>query len=139
VAAEALPYDDRSFDFVVSTWTLCTIPDPVAALREVRRVLKPGGYFLFLEHGASEDPKVLAWQNRLTPLQRLIACGCHLNRPIDALIRQANFSITQLERFQMAGVPRVAGAMYRGIATPHPPLASGCFQPIAPAPGARRT
>ncbi len=88
VTAEMLPYDDRSFDFVVSTWTLCTIPDPMKAMREVRRVLKPEGRFLFPEHSCSADPTVLKWQNRLNPLQRLITCGCNLNRPIGALIRQ---------------------------------------------------
>ena len=80
VTAESLPYDDRSFDFAVSTWTLCTIPDPVKALREVRRVLKPDGMFLFLEHGRSEDEKVAAWQDRLNPIQNIIGCGCNLNR-----------------------------------------------------------
>lgn len=137
LSAETLPFESGQFDWAVSTWTLCTIPDPVSALREVRRVLKPGGQFIFLEHGRSDDPKVLAWQNRLNPLQRLIACGCNLNRSIDALIRQAGLTITQMERFQMAGVPRVAGAMYRGIATPHRPIlaepsSSGRFRPIAP-------
>lgn len=124
LGAETLPFESGQFDCVVSTWTLCTIPEPVVALREVRRVLKPGGQFIFLEHGRSEDPNVLTWQNRLNLLQRLIACGCNLNRPIDALIRKAGLTITLLERFQMAGVPRVAGAMYRGIATPHPPIVS---------------
>ncbi|MFM8540941.1 MAG: class I SAM-dependent methyltransferase [Nitrospira sp.] len=121
-SAETLPFESGRFDWAVSTWTLCTIPDPVAALREVRRVLKPDGQFIFLEHGRSPDPKIALWQDRLTPFQRLIACGCHLNRQIEAIIRQAGLIITQLERFQMEGVPRVAGAMYRGIATPHTPI-----------------
>ena len=94
VTAESLPYADRSFDFVVSTWTLCTIPDPVQALQEVRRVLKPGGTFLFLEHGRSEDREIAAWQDRLNPIQNIIGCGCNLNRQIDQLITQAGLKIT---------------------------------------------
>lgn len=120
VTAESLPYDDRSFDFVVSTWTLCTISDPVAALREVSRVLKPGGRFLFLEHGRSEDTKIAAWQDRLNPIQNIIGCGCNLNRSIDRLIAQAGLSITQLDRFRMQSVPRLGGEMYRGTAAPIP-------------------
>jgi len=114
--AEALPYADRPFDYVVSTWTLCTIPDPVPALQEVRRVLKPGGRFLFLEHGRSDDRKIAAWQDRLNPIQNVIGCGCNLNRQIDRLIAQAGLHITQLDRFTMKDVPRLGGEMYRGAA-----------------------
>lgn len=121
VTAESLPYDDRSFDFAVSTWTLCTIPDPVKALREVRRVLKPNGRFLFLEHGRSEDEKIAVWQDRLNPIQNLIGCGCNLNRQIDQLIAQAGLKILNVDRFQMQSVPRIAGEMYRGTAGPSPP------------------
>lgn len=141
LSAETLPFDPGLFDTVVSTWTLCTIDDPVAALREVRRVLKPGGQFIFLEHGRSDDPKIFKWQKRLNPIQRLIACGCNFIRPIDALVRQAGLTVTQFERFQMEGIPRIAGAMYHGMATPHRPIlaeaeAAGRFRPIAPgAPG----
>jgi len=117
VSAETLPFDDRIFDCVVSTWTLCTIPDPVKALQEVRRVLKPDGVFLFLEHGRSEDPKVAAWQDRLNPIQRVIGCGCNLNRKIDQFIKQAGLAVTQLDRFQMQSVPRLGGEMYSGTAT----------------------
>ena len=117
-SSETLPYNDRSFNFVVSTWTLCTIPDPVKALREVRRVLKPDGVFLFLEHGRSEDAKVAAWQDRLNPVQNIIGCGCNLNRKIDQIIAQAGLKIMTLDRFQMQSVPRLGGAMYRGTATP---------------------
>ncbi len=116
LTAEALPYDDHSFDFVVSTWTLCTIPDPIKALREVRRVVKPGGVFLFLEHGRSEDTKVASWQDRLNPLQNIIGCGCNLNRQIDDFIAQAGLKIMTLDRFQMQSVPRLGGEMYRGTA-----------------------
>ena len=117
ISAESLPYDDRSFDVVVSTWTLCTIPDPVKALREARRVLKPDGMFLFLEHGRSEDEKVATWQDRLNPIQNIVGCGCNLNRKIDRLIEQASLKITILDRFQMQSVPRLGGAMYKGTAT----------------------
>lgn len=112
--AETLAYADRQFDYVVSTWTLCTIPDPVLALQEVGRVLKPGGKFLFLEHGRSDDRKIAAWQDRLNPIQNVIGCGCNLNRRIDQLIAQAGLHITQLDRFTMKDVPRLGGEMYRG-------------------------
>lgn len=116
VSAETLPFEDRSFDCVVSTWTLCTIPDPVRALQEARRVLKPDGRFLFLEHGRSEDQKIARWQDRLNPIQNVIGCGCNLNRKIDHLITQAGLKISQLDRFIMTAVPRLGGEMYRGIA-----------------------
>ena len=115
--AEALPHADRHFDFVVSTWTLCTIPDPVRALQEVGRVLKPGGRFLFLEHGRSDDRTIAAWQDRLNPIQNVLGCGCNLNRQIDRLITQSGLTIAQLDRFSMRNVPRLAGEMYRGAAT----------------------
>lgn len=118
ISAEHLPHDDRTFDCVVSTWTLCTIPDPVQALREVRRVLKPDGTFLFLEHGRSDEARIAAWQDRLNQLQRVIGCGCNLNRKIDQLIEQAGLTIRQLDRFQMRSVPRLGGEMYRGSAVP---------------------
>ena len=117
VTAEELPFPDRQFETVVSTWTLCTIPDPVLALQEVRRVLKPGGTFLFLEHGRSDDRKIAAWQDRLNPIQNVIGCGCNLNRRIDQLIAQADMTITHLDRFSMKDVPRLGGEMYRGTAT----------------------
>lgn len=115
--AEALPYPDRRFDCIVSTWTLCTIPDPMRALHEVGRVLKPEGKFLFLEHGRSDDRKIAAWQDRLNPIQNVIGCGCNLNRQIDRLITQSGFTIAHLDRFSMEGVPRLAGEMYQGTAT----------------------
>lgn len=118
LSAETLPFEEGRFDSVVSTLTLCTIPDPVAALREVRRVLKPEGTFVFLEHGRSDDETIAKWQDRLNPIQRIIACGCNLNRPIGALIRQAGLRLDRLDRFQMPGIPRIAGEMYRGVATP---------------------
>lgn len=119
LSAERLPYEDGSFDCVVSTWTLCTIPDSVQALREVRRVLKPTGRFLFLEHGRSDDAATAAWQDRLNPIQNVLGCGCNLNRRIDQLISKAGLHILQLDRFVMEGVPRIGGELYRGIATPN--------------------
>ena len=117
ITAETLPFDDRTFDFVVSTWTLCTIPDPVKALREACRVLKPDGLFLFLEHGRSEDAQIAAWQDRLNPVQNIIGCGCNLNRKIDHIITQAGLKIVIIDRFQMETVPRLGGEMYQGTAT----------------------
>jgi len=118
LSAETLPFEDGRFDCAVSTWTLCTIPDPVAALREVRRVLKPGGTYVFLEHGRSDDARVAKWQDFFNPVQRVIACGCNLNRPIDALISQGGLKIDRLDRFLLPGVPRIVGEMYRGVAIP---------------------
>lgn len=114
LAAELLPFEANRFDCVVSTFTLCTIPDPVAALREVRRVMKPEALFTFLEHGRSDDARVATWQDRLNPIQRVIGCGCNLNRPIDTLIRQAGLCVERLERFRIPGTPRIVGEMYRG-------------------------
>jgi len=116
-SAETLPFPDHTFDCAVSTWTLCTIPDPVKALREIRRVLKPNGRFLFLEHGRSDDARVALWQDRLNPLQNLIGCGCNLNRRIDRLIADAGLVVRQLDRFVMEGIPRIGGEMYRGTAS----------------------
>lgn len=115
-SAEILPYGAGLFDCAVSTFTLCTIPDPCAALREVRRVLKPEGRFLFLEHGRSDDPSIARWQDRLNPLQRVVACGCNLNRRIDHLVVQAGLRLEHIDRYTLPGVPRVGGEMYRGRA-----------------------
>jgi ubiquinone/menaquinone biosynthesis C-methylase UbiE len=116
-SAEALPFRDQSFDTLVVTWTLCSIPDAARALREMRRVLRPGGALLFVEHGRSSDPGVRAWQDRITPLWRRVAGGCHLNRPIDALIRAGGFGIRRLDRSYLRG-PRVMTYLYRGEARP---------------------
>lgn len=117
LSAEVLPYAAGLFDCAVSTFTLCTIPDPSSALREVRRVLKPEGSFLFLEHGRSDDPSIARWQDRLNPLQQIVACGCNLNRRMDQLIVQAGFRLEQLDRYTLPGVPRIGGEMYRGRAS----------------------
>ncbi|GKS60240.1 methyltransferase [Nitrospira sp.] len=116
-SAETLPFDAGRFDCVVSTWTLCTIPDPVSALREVGRVLKPGGRFVFSEHGRSDIPLVAWWQDRFNPIQNLVACGCNLNRRIDRLVAEAGLTIVTLDRFVLPGTPRLFGEMYRGQAT----------------------
>jgi ubiquinone/menaquinone biosynthesis C-methylase UbiE len=116
--AERLPFDDARFDAVVSTWTLCTIPDPVAALREVRRVLRPAGKFFFLEHGLSDDARVARWQHRVNPIQRRVACGCNIDRPIDALIATSGLVVTELARFVRPGDLRIMAEMYRGVAMP---------------------
>jgi len=113
---QSLPLADESVDHVLSTWTLCTIPDVHRALTEIRRVLRPGGTLHFLEHGLSPDPKVAAWQDRLTPLQRKIAGGCHFNRPIDDLVAAADLTITREDHFYMRG-PKTLGYMFEGVAT----------------------
>jgi ubiquinone/menaquinone biosynthesis C-methylase UbiE len=118
ITAETLPYPARQFDSVVSTWTLCTISDVEKALKEIRRVLKPTGTFLFLEHGRSDDARVAAWQDRLNPIQNIIGCVCNLNRRIDQLITKSGLHIRHLDRFTMEHVPRIAGEMYRGQAVP---------------------
>jgi len=113
---QSLPLPDDSCDTALSTWTLCTIPDAVAALGEVRRVLKPGGTLHFLEHGLAPDDKVRRTQHRLEPIQKRIAGGCHLTREIDDLVRAAGFEITSLEEFYEDGSPKFLGADYLGIA-----------------------
>ena len=116
-SAEALPLDAGSIDTVVTTWTLCSIPDTAAALREVRRVLRPSGQWLFVEHGLSPDPGVRRWQHWLTPLNRRVAGGCHLDRPIRTLIEDAGFVIEHLEQGYMKG-PKPMTFMYEGTARP---------------------
>lgn len=112
-----LPFDDAHFDCVVTTWTLCSIPDAGAALREMRRVLRPEGRYLFLEHGLSDEAGVERWQRRLEPLHKRIAGGCHLTRRIDTLIASAGFTLVDCEHWVEAG-PRVFSSMVRGSARP---------------------
>ena len=112
----ALPFDDRRFDWVVTTWTLCSIPRPEVALAEMRRVLRPGGRCAFIEHGRSDEERTAAWQDRLNPLWRRIADGCNLNRAIDRLVSDAGFELGPLERFRYKG-PAILANMFRGVAT----------------------
>jgi ubiquinone/menaquinone biosynthesis C-methylase UbiE len=115
-SAEQLPVPDASFDTVVTTFTLCTIPDPRAALGEIRRVLNPGGRLLFVEHGRAPDARVRGWQDRLTPVWRRLAGGCHLNRKIDDLIAAAGFSIVELDA-RYSAFPKLLGYFFAGMAT----------------------
>ncbi len=114
--AEALPYPEAVFDWAVSTWTLCSVPEVLGALREVWRVLKPGGQFAFVEHGLSEEPAVQRWQHRLTPLQQVVGDGCRLNRDFSQLLPAAGFRLSVLERFYAAAEPKILGYTYRGLA-----------------------
>ncbi len=114
--AEELPFEDERFDCVVSTWTLCSIREAGRAISEISRVLKPGGQFLFLEHGLDEEPSVQRWQRRLTPLQRRVADGCRLDVDIETLVRSGPFQEVRVERFLLEGTPRIVGSMYRGVA-----------------------
>jgi len=114
--AEAIPLPDGSVDEVISSFSLCTIPDVEKALAEVRRVLRPGGTIRFVEHGRSDDPRISRWQDRLDPIQKRLAGGCHLNREPDRLLREAGFRIERLDRFEVPG-PRVIMSLYGGSAT----------------------
>jgi ubiquinone/menaquinone biosynthesis C-methylase UbiE len=114
--AEALPLDDGSVDSVLITWTLCSVAEPGRVLAEARRVLQPGGALIFVEHGQAPEAGVRRWQDRLTPLWRKLAGGCHLNRPIDRLIAQQGFKIAELETGYLVKGPRVATYHYLGRA-----------------------
>jgi ubiquinone/menaquinone biosynthesis C-methylase UbiE len=116
-SAEEIPLKDGTIDTVVMTWTLCSIPDPSRALGEIRRVLKPGGRLLFAEHGRAPEPNVALWQDRLTPMWKCFAGGCHLNRAIGPLIEAAGFAFDRCETGYMRG-PRPLTFMYEGSARP---------------------
>ncbi len=114
---EDLPLTDESFDTVVCTWTLCSIPNVEQALKELHRILKPGGQFLFVEHGLADNPKTQRMQHRVNPLWKLIGDGCHLNRNITELIQDHHFLLPDVQNFYMPGGPRFASYMYQGVAT----------------------
>lgn len=116
-SAETIPLQNGSVDTVVTTWTLCSIPDARGALREMRRVLKPGGRLLFVEHGLAPDPNVRWWQDRLTPAWKRVGGGCHLNRAIGMLIEGAGFRFDRVETGYMPG-PKPMTFMYEGSARP---------------------
>ncbi len=113
---EKVPLDDETFDSVACTFTLCSIGDVLKALGEMRRILKPGGRFFFVEHGLSNDPRWQWWQHKLNPLQRIIGDGCNLDRDPVALLRQAQFRIEKSDNFYLESAPRFAGYLYRGVA-----------------------
>lgn len=117
LGAEKMPFDKGRFDTVVMTYSLCTIPDPVKALHEIRRVLKPGGRLLFSEHGRAPDVNVAKWQDRLDPVWNIFSGGCHLNRNMEALIGEQGFVFTQLEKEYLAGW-KLASYNFQGIAIP---------------------
>ncbi len=116
-SAEELSLDDGSIDTVVVTWVLCSIPDPLRALREMRRVLTSAGRMLFVEHGLAPDPDIRAWQERVNPIWRRVSGGCNMNRGIEELVRTAGFRIAALERFYLKGL-RILTATYEGTACP---------------------
>jgi ubiquinone/menaquinone biosynthesis C-methylase UbiE len=115
--AAHLPFDAESFDTVVSTLTLCSIPDVEHALGEIRRVLKPGGQFLFLEHGRAPDASLARWQDRLTPAWKPIGGGCHLNREMHELVASTGLRLDPVQSYYLKGIPRLFGYMTEGVAT----------------------
>lgn len=117
ISSESLPFDEGAFDCVVSTITLCSIPDARQAMAELFRVLKPGGHILFLEHGVSPDAKVARWQRRLDWFQRLVADGCTLTLNVPELLATQPFSSVEINNFYMEETPKTHGYMYRGVAT----------------------
>jgi ubiquinone/menaquinone biosynthesis C-methylase UbiE len=113
---ERLDLPSHEFDAALSTWTLCTIPSVDDALAEIRRVLKPGGKFHFVEHGHSPDAGVARWQSRIEPAWKRIAGGCHVTRDISGLVENAGFSIDSVQTYYMEGEPKVFGYTFEGIA-----------------------
>ena len=116
-SAESIPLDEGSVDTVVTTWTLCSIPDPRRALGEMRRVLKKSGQLLFVEHGLAQDERVQRWQHRMNPVWKRFAGGCHLDRPIAKLVEDAGFRIAHVETGYMRG-PKPMTFTYEGSARP---------------------
>jgi ubiquinone/menaquinone biosynthesis C-methylase UbiE len=117
LTGERLDLPSSAFDAVLSTWTLCTIPDLNAALEEMRRVLKPGGALHFVEHGNAPDPNIATWQRRIEPLNKKLAGGCHLTRMIPEMIKQAGFDVVQLDSYYFQGEPKPFGYTFEGRAS----------------------
>jgi ubiquinone/menaquinone biosynthesis C-methylase UbiE len=115
--AEALPFEDESFDFAVSTLVLCTVDDPARALGEVRRVLRPGGQLVFVEHVRSDDPKLARWQDRLHGLQLRVGNGCHCNRATLDSVKAAGFDVTELEHDRVKKAPPIVRPLIVGAAS----------------------
>ena len=113
---QSLDLGDDSVDTALSTWTLCSIPDAPAAVREVGRVLRAGGTFHFVEHGAAPDVKVRAWQDRLNGVQQRFACGCNLNRDIPSIVEAGGMTVTTLDTFYAKGDPKFIGWTFQGVA-----------------------
>jgi ubiquinone/menaquinone biosynthesis C-methylase UbiE len=116
VSGESIPVRSETFDTVVCTWTLCSIPDPQAAIAEMYRALKPDGKLIFVEHGQSPEPKISKWQQRIEPYWKVVAGGCHLTRRIDDLVTAGGFEIKSFESGYQKG-PKIAAFMMHGIAT----------------------
>ncbi len=117
LSGEDIPLDDNSIDSIVLTYSLCSIPDAVKALEQMKRVLKPGGELLFSEHGAAPDENVRKWQNRINPIWKMFGGGCHVNRHIPSLIEQGGFKISNLEAMYLQNSPKWIGFNYWGSAT----------------------
>jgi ubiquinone/menaquinone biosynthesis C-methylase UbiE len=117
---QSLDLEDGSVDAALSTWTLCSIPDASAAVREVGRVLRPGGTFHFAEHGAAPDANVRAWQDRLNGVQQRVACGCNLNRDIPSIVEAGGMTVTALDTFYAKGDPKFLGWTFQGVAAVAP-------------------
>ena len=120
--SEKIPLESNSVDTILLTFCLCTIEDTQTALAEMHRVLKPSGKLIFVEHGLSHEPKIMAWQNRITPSWKKVSGGCHLDRAIDLMITNAHFSIDSIERFYQRNIPKIAGYIYLGEASKQPIL-----------------
>ena len=102
-SAEAIPLDDNSADMAVMTYTLCSIPDSQAAMAEIRRILKPGGRLIYIEHGRAPDESVLRWQNRLNPVWKVFSGGCNLNRPVPEILGQSGFRSADMQTMYLPG------------------------------------